>query len=97
MTVSKCQKLPEGSESSEKEQLPQCQQERVATSSLLLLQHGKETTPDTFKRVDTTTTSGLCEKLMTSVPTDSNTIEGVANLNKFLNSLFGLYSSVGFK
>lgn len=53
MTVSKCQKLSEGSESSEKEQLPQYQQERVATSSLLLLQHGKETTPDTFKRVDT--------------------------------------------
>lgn len=53
MTVSKCQKLSEGSESSEKEQLPQYQQERVVTSSLLLLQHGKETTPDTFKRVDT--------------------------------------------
>lgn len=34
---------------------------------------------------------------MASVPTDSNTIEEAANLNKFLNSLFGLYSSVGFK
>ena len=97
MRVSKCQKLSEGSESSEKEQLPQHQQARVATFSLLLFQRGKETTPDTFKRVNTQPQMVCVEKLMARAPMISNTIEEVATLNKFLNSLFGLYSSVGFK